>query len=78
MTKARKKRTISCFQTFVISELGILLEKMAVNLCGSRNCMKIGHGFNLGIQGFRNSGIEGILSFLIYLFYPLIPQSLNS
>ncbi|CAB1079547.1 hypothetical protein D1AOALGA4SA_7256, partial [Olavius algarvensis Delta 1 endosymbiont] len=24
--------------------------------------MKIGHGFNLGIQGFRNLGIEGILS----------------
>ncbi|CAB1085360.1 hypothetical protein D1AOALGA4SA_12849 [Olavius algarvensis Delta 1 endosymbiont] len=23
--------------------------------------MKIGHGFNLGIQGFRNIGIEGIL-----------------
>ncbi|CAB1067934.1 hypothetical protein D1AOALGA4SA_171 [Olavius algarvensis Delta 1 endosymbiont] len=26
--------------------------------------MKIGHGFNLGIQGFRNLGIEGILSLL--------------
>jgi hypothetical protein len=24
--------------------------------------MKIGHGFNSGIQGFRNLGIEGILS----------------
>jgi hypothetical protein len=28
--------------------------------------MKIGHGSNSGIQGFRNSGIEGILSLLIY------------
>jgi hypothetical protein len=39
--------------------------------------MKIGHGFNSGIQGFRNLGIEGILSLLIYRFYPLIPQLLN-
>ncbi|CAB1083545.1 hypothetical protein D1AOALGA4SA_11106 [Olavius algarvensis Delta 1 endosymbiont] len=38
---------------------------MAVNLCTSCNCMKIGHGFNLGIQGFRNLGIEGMLSNLI-------------
>jgi hypothetical protein len=29
------------------------------------------------IQGFRNLGIEGILSLLIDRFYPLIPQSLN-
>jgi hypothetical protein len=27
--------------------------------------MKIGQGFNSGIQGFRNLGIEGILSLLI-------------
>jgi hypothetical protein len=29
---------------------------------------------DLGIQGFKNLGIERILSFLIYRFYPLIPQ----
>jgi hypothetical protein len=28
--------------------------------------MKIRHGFNSGIQGFRNLGIERILSLLIY------------
>jgi hypothetical protein len=28
--------------------------------------MKIGHGSNSGIQGFRDLGIEGILSFKIY------------
>jgi hypothetical protein len=28
--------------------------------------MKIGHGSNSGIQEFRNLGIEGILSLLIY------------
>jgi hypothetical protein len=28
--------------------------------------MKIGHGSNSGIEGFRDLGIEGILSFLIY------------
>jgi hypothetical protein len=39
--------------------------------------MKIGHEFNLGIQEFRNLGIEGILSLLIYCFYHLIPQFLN-
>jgi len=27
--------------------------------------MKIGHGSDLGIKGFRNLGIEGILSILI-------------
>jgi hypothetical protein len=48
------------------SDLVILFEKMAVNLCTSRNCMKIGHGSNSGIQGLRNLGIEGILSLLIY------------
>jgi hypothetical protein len=37
----------------------------------------MGHWFNLGIKGFRNSGIEGILSILIYLFYLLIPEFLN-
>jgi hypothetical protein len=31
----------------------------------SRNCMKIGHGSDLGIKGLRNLGIEGILSILI-------------
>jgi hypothetical protein len=40
--------------------------------------MKIGHGFNSGILEFRDLGIEGILSLLIYRFYPLIPQSPNS
>ena len=39
--------------------------------------MKIGYGSDLGIKGLRNLGIEGILSVLIDLFYPLIPQSLN-
>jgi hypothetical protein len=29
-------------------------------------CMKIGHGINSGIQEFRDLGIEGILSLLIY------------
>jgi hypothetical protein len=38
----------------------------------------IGHRSNSGIQGLRNLGIEGILSVLIDLFYPLIPQSLNA
>jgi hypothetical protein len=33
---------------------------------------------NSGIQGFRDLGIEGILSLLIFCFYPLIPQSPNS
>jgi hypothetical protein len=37
-------------------------EKNAVNLCKSGNCMKIGHGSNSGIEGFRDLGIEGILS----------------
>ncbi|CAB1078667.1 hypothetical protein D1AOALGA4SA_6402 [Olavius algarvensis Delta 1 endosymbiont] len=41
-------------------------KKWLRTLCTSRNCMKIGHRFNLGIQGLRNLGIEGILSFLIY------------
>jgi hypothetical protein len=50
----------------VITDLAILFEKMAVNLCSSRNCMKIGHGSISGIQGFRHLGIEGILSLLIY------------
>jgi hypothetical protein len=40
--------------------------------------MKIGHGSNSGIQEFRDSGIEGILSLLNYRFYPLIPQFPNS
>jgi hypothetical protein len=31
--------------------------------------MKIGHGSNSGIQEFRNSGIEGIPSLLIYRFF---------
>jgi hypothetical protein len=40
-------------------------------------------GSNSGIKGLGNSGIEGILSILIYLFYPSIafnpsmPKSLN-
>jgi len=29
-------------------------------------CMKIGHGFNSGIQGLKDLEIEGILSLLIY------------
>jgi hypothetical protein len=40
--------------------------------------MKLGPGSNSGIQGFRNLGIEGILSLLNYGFYPLIPQFPNS
>jgi len=42
--------------------------------------MKIGHGSNSGIQGFRNLGIEGILSLfnlLILSVNPSIPQFLN-
>jgi hypothetical protein len=31
----------------------------------SPNCIKIGHGSDLGIKGLRNLGIEGILSILI-------------
>jgi hypothetical protein len=30
-----------------------------------------------GIEELRDLGIEGILSLLIYRFYPLIPQCLN-
>jgi hypothetical protein len=30
--------------------------------------MKIGHGSDSGIQGFRDLGIEGILSLLIFYF----------
>jgi hypothetical protein len=40
--------------------------------------MKIGHGHNSGIKGFRNLGIGGFLSILNYRFYPLIPQFLNA
>jgi hypothetical protein len=29
--------------------------------------MKIGHGSDLGIKGFRNLGIEGILSILMFV-----------
>jgi hypothetical protein len=32
----------------------------------TQDCVKVGHRSNLGIQGFRNLGIEGILSILIY------------
>jgi hypothetical protein len=39
---------------------------MVVNFYTLRNCMKIRHGSNSGIQGLRNLGIEGILSRLIY------------
>jgi hypothetical protein len=38
---------------------------MTVTLNMSRNCMKIGPGSDLGIKGFRDLGIEGILSILI-------------
>jgi hypothetical protein len=38
---------------------------MAVNSCTSWNCMKTGHGYNSGIEVFRNLGIEGILPILI-------------
>jgi hypothetical protein len=44
----------------------------------SHICNIIRHGSNLGIKGFRNLGIEGILSILIYGFYFSIPQFLNS
>jgi hypothetical protein len=36
--------------------------------------MKIGHRSNSGIQEFRDLGIEGILSILIYWNYYFIPQ----
>jgi hypothetical protein len=39
--------------------------------------MKIGHGSNSGIEEFRNLGIEGILSLLIYGFYPLLSKFLS-
>jgi hypothetical protein len=54
------------FIRVLIADLVIQFEKMAVNLCTSLNCMEIGHGSDSGIQGFRNLGIEGILSLLIY------------
>ncbi len=41
------------------TDLNIQVEKMTVNLYLSRNCMKIGHGSNSGIKGFRNLGIKG-------------------
>jgi hypothetical protein len=44
----------------------------------SNDCKTIGYGSNSGIKGLRNLGIGGILSILIYRFYPLIPQSLNA
>jgi len=44
---------------------------MAVNRCTWSKCMKIGHGFHLGIYEFGDLGIEGVLSILIYA---LIPQ----
>jgi len=34
--------------------------------------MKIGHGFNLGIQGFRDLGIEEIEEILSFLFIDFI------
>jgi hypothetical protein len=34
-----------------ITDLVIQFEKMAVNLCTSLNCMKIGHGSDSGIIG---------------------------
>ena len=60
-------RMLSCLKAHanITSDLVIQFDKMAVNLCTSRNCMKIGHGSNLGIQGFRDLGIEGILSIII-------------
>ncbi len=39
-------------------DLVIQLEKMTVDLYVSWNCMKIGHGSDLGIKGLRNLGIE--------------------
>jgi hypothetical protein len=48
------------------SDLVIQFDKMAVNLCTSINCIKIGHGSDSGIQGLGNLGIEGILSILNY------------
>jgi hypothetical protein len=50
----------------LILDLVIYFEKMAENLCSLWNCMKIGNGSNSGIQGFRNLGIEGMLSILIH------------
>jgi len=74
---------------FQNSDLVIQFEKMAVNLCKSRNCMIIGDGNNSGIQGFGNLGIEGILPVVSFFcrtisfnllnlsFNPSIPQFLN-
>ena len=32
----------------------------------SRNCMKIGPGFDLGIKGLGNLGIEGLRNLWVY------------
>ena len=40
------------------TDLVIQFDKMTEDLYMSRNCMKIGHGPDLGIKGFRNLGIE--------------------
>jgi len=40
------------------TDLVIQFDKMTADLYMSRNCMKIGHGSDLGIKGFRNLGIE--------------------
>jgi hypothetical protein len=51
---------------------------VVVDMDLSHICKIIGHGSNSGIKGLRNLGIGGILSILIYRFYPLIPQFLNA
>jgi hypothetical protein len=45
------------YDLIISTDLVIYIEKMAVTLCSSLNCIKIGPGSNSGIQEFRNSGI---------------------
>ena len=40
------------------TDLVIQFDKMTADLYMSWNCMKIGHGSDLGIKGLRNLGIE--------------------
>ena len=49
------------------TDLVIQFEKMAVNLCTLRNCMKIGHGSNSGIQELKE----------FYLFLKKIERSVS-
>jgi hypothetical protein len=61
-----KKMTesLSIIKTAVICQRGFQVRGFVP--IGMLEYWKIGHGSNSGIQGFRNLGIEGILSILIY------------